>query len=348
MIMKKNNQNRNKIVVSFLGLFCILAFIFFFSGYFDRKQDVISNEVESNTTEEVWDDNINILTLYEKDYYYDHDIDTYLFLGTDKSGNPEGTGEEYQGSMADFLALLVMDKTEKSFGIIHLNRETMTEVSMLLEDDTEGQNEIMQLCIAHWYGSTPEVSCQNTVDAVSWMLGALDIQGYYAIPMEAIPIINGMVDGVTVTIEDDFSDCDDTLKLGETITLNDEQALHFVQGRMSVGDGMNRSRMRRQEAYIAGLSDNVKERSQSEPDFPLKIYEELQEISTSDINGNQISKIINRLLKYENKGNFEFEGITKTGKILDDKEEHSMFYPEEESVVEIMKTLFHLQELEDD
>lgn len=343
----KKNQKKKKVIFASLGIICVFFLIFQVSGYVEKKQgeDLLQKEA-STEGEEYEEEDINFLTLYEKDYVYDHDMETYLFLGTDKSGNPEGTGEEYQGSMADFLALLVIDRTEKSYGILHLNRETMTDISMLAEDDTEGQSEIMQLCTAHWYGSSPEVSCENTVDAVSMLLGGLDIQGYYSIPMQAIPMINEMVDGVTVTIEDDFSTCDPTLKMGETITLNDEQAMNFVQGRMNVGDGSNRSRMNRQKAYLNALSNKVKELSQEEADFLLKIYEELQDMATTDINGNQISKIINRLFKYENKGNFEFEGTTETGKILDDKEDHDMFYPDENSVIDIMTSLYNLKEFE--
>ena len=51
--------------------------------------------------------------------------------------------------------------------------------------------------------------------------------------------------------------------MGETVTLTDAQAEHFVHDRMNVGDGTNEGRMRRQDAYIESLkgvmTDKVKE-----------------------------------------------------------------------------------------
>ena len=55
-------------------------------------------------------------------------------IGTDKSGNEDAEGEEYHGSMADALMLVVVDKEEKTYGILQLNRDTITEVPMLLQD----------------------------------------------------------------------------------------------------------------------------------------------------------------------------------------------------------------------
>lgn len=64
----------------------------------------------------------------------------------------KGTGEAYQGAMADFLMLVVFDEENKTYGAIQLNRDTMTEVSLI---DKQGEGEAtaeIQLCTAHWYG----------------------------------------------------------------------------------------------------------------------------------------------------------------------------------------------------
>lgn len=49
----------------------------------------------------------------EKTYRFAHPVQTYLFIGTDKSGNEDASGEEYRGSMADALMLVVVDEEEK-------------------------------------------------------------------------------------------------------------------------------------------------------------------------------------------------------------------------------------------
>ena len=61
--------------------------------------------------------------------------------------------------------------------------------------------------------------------------------------------MNDMVGGVTVTIEDDFSEVDPTLKMGETVTLMGEHAENYVRQRKEVADGRNESRMQRQSSY---------------------------------------------------------------------------------------------------
>lgn len=69
--------------------------------------------------------------LYGKKYIYNHQIETYLFLGTDGSGAEDGEGEDYVGSMADSINLLVLDKTDKTYAIIQLNRDTITEIDLM-------------------------------------------------------------------------------------------------------------------------------------------------------------------------------------------------------------------------
>lgn len=121
--------------------------------------------------------------LYGKKYIYNHQIETYLFLGTDGSGAEDGEGEDYVGSMADSINLLVLDKTDKTYAIIQLNRDTITEIDLMTEDGESYASAELQLCTAHWYGGNKQQSCENTVAAVSRFLGKIKIDGYLAIPM---------------------------------------------------------------------------------------------------------------------------------------------------------------------
>ena len=50
-----------------------------------------------------------------------------------------------------------------------------------------------------------------------------------------------MVDGVTVTIEDDFPDSDTLIK-GQTVTLHGKDAERFIRERKTVADGLNENR----------------------------------------------------------------------------------------------------------
>ena len=66
--------------------------------------------------------------------------------------------------------------------------------------------------------------------------------------MSAIEVVNDMVGGVTVTIEDDFPDSDTLIK-GQTVTLHGKDAERFIRERKTVADGLNENRMSRQAQY---------------------------------------------------------------------------------------------------
>ena len=64
----------------------------------------------------------------------------------------------------------VFDEENKTYGAIQLNRDTMTEVSLI---DKQGEGEAtaeIQLCTAHWYGGSRQQNCENTVKDVSKLL----------------------------------------------------------------------------------------------------------------------------------------------------------------------------------
>ena len=149
----------------------------------------------SGTQTQWFDDN----TLYLNDtlYGFTHRIETFLFAGTDNSGNETDPDQPYHGAMADFLMFLVMDHTDGSYGVIQIDRNTMTDVMLLDEDDRPAGWNTMQICTAHWYGSNPEVSARNLEQAVRDLLGELEVvDGYYILNMQDIPTLNDAVDGV--------------------------------------------------------------------------------------------------------------------------------------------------------
>ena len=74
------------------------------------------------------------IDLNDLEYTVKDQLKAYLFIGTDHSGNEQATDENYQGSMADFLLLAILNKTEKTYGFIQFNRDTITEVLMLDQD----------------------------------------------------------------------------------------------------------------------------------------------------------------------------------------------------------------------
>lgn len=308
---------------------------------------VSRNDTEEDFDEELYKDSDGIVQINGKGYTYNQKIETWLFIGTDASGQEDAEGEEYRGSMADFLLLAVIDKTNKTYGFIQLNRDTITEVRLLQTDGTGFASADIQLCTAHWYGGNPQQSCENTVEAVSKLLGGVTINGYYSLGMEEIPTLNHAVGGVEVTVIGDFSKSDPTLKEGETVLLSDEQAYSYIHNRFDVADETNTQRMERQNQYMKALFDKVHETFKQDPKFLNSLYEQLEDRAVTNTKGRDVSRIISRMADSENKGIYQIEGEIGIGQRLGDGLDHVEFYADEESIEKVLMELYHLEELED-
>ncbi len=294
-----------------------------------------------------------IVELYGDYYTYNHDIETWLFIGTDKSGNETGKGEDYRGSMADVLLLAVFDKTDKTYGFLQLDRDTIAEVTMMQTDGSDYVSADLQICTAHWYGGNPKQSCENTVEAVSGFLGGIPIDGYYSLGMEDIATLNHAVGGVEVTVLGDFSKVDPSLKEGERVLLNDEQAFTYIHDRYGVADETNVQRMQRHNQYMKALFAKVNEKFKESPGFINELYEELEDRAVTNAKGRDLSRIMNQMVGGENRGIYQIEGEAVLGRRLEDGIDHVEFYPDEDSVKEVMTELYHLEidedaEVEDD
>ena len=288
----------------------------------------------------------NTVALEGELYGFDHRIETFLFVGTDLSGNSEP--EEYRGAMADFLLLMVLDHTDNTYGYLQIDRNTITDVRELDKDGQEITSRDLQICTAHWYGRNPEMAAENTVDAVRRYLGGLArIDGYYVLNVEDAGKLNSAVGGVEVTIGDDLSALDPAMTKGRTLKLSDKQARIFLQARQNVGEGTNAERMGRQRQYMAAFFNRVKEKTKENPEFGLEVWNRLKDAGRTDMNGNDFSRIAKKILKGEDKGIRTVRGETALGTVLEDGELHEEFYADEASKREEMCELFSLVKIEE-
>lgn len=341
-------------------------------AYYDRQQriqkeaELRKQAEELNTTKWTFD---NTIYLADRYFGFEHRMETFLFVGTDASGNEEGTLKEtdkprqtmdnygtengaddpYRGAMADFLLLMVLDHTDNTYGYIQIDRNTVTEVEELNEDGDMIEARDQQICTAHWYGLTPEMAAVNTETAVRKLLGELDhIDGYFVLNMADIGTLNHTVGGVEVTIEDDLTAADPAFKAGTTLTLTDEQAEAYIRARMNVGDGSNTARMDRQKQYMDHFFEKAREITKDRPNFANELWETLHTVGTTDMKGNDFSRISQMFLKGTGKGILRPEGETKIGQVLEDGIDHEEFFPDTKSLIEIMNQLFTLELVPED
>lgn len=342
-------SNRSKaICITVIVLLCIgltgLFLMEYRSGNTNRKQKGSKNHTAEQTEQPIDWDSLQKVKLNHHKYGLLHKVTSWLIIGTDVSGNQDGIGEDYQGAMADFMLLVVFDEENHSYGMLQLNRDTMTEIHLL---DNKGEGEAtadIQLCTAHWYGGNRQQGCENTITAVSHLLGGVPIDGYYELPMKAIPVLNKQVGGVTVTLEDDFSSVDAAMVKGKTITLSDSQAFHYIHDRYGVGDEENTSRMRRQRQYMSAFADKAKQKIAEDNQFAATLLNALDSYAISEINQNDLMHYLDTINEYQSQGMLTIDGKLKLGKALGDGLEHREFYADAASIEQIVKKLYPLME----
>lgn len=342
--MSEKKKTMRAVIEIIIAVLVIIAVYFIIRGM-DRHDVRIQQAATENETQRVWkefQEKTVSIKLHKKTWKFAHPVQTYLFIGTDKSGNEDAEGEEYHGSMADALMLVVVDKEEKTYGILQLNRDTITEVPMLLQDGSANASAQMQLCTAHWYGKDKAASCDNTVETVSKMLGGLPIDGYYALKMDAMPLLNHEVGGVTVTLEDDMTKLDPAMKKGATITLTDRQAELLMQSRYAMDDDRNTQRMRRQQIFLNAFMKKIKKQNEGDVNATVKLYDRLRPYATTDIKMNDLTALLKDMQGYTDKGIITIDGTSKIGEKLHDGKKHWEFYMDKDSLETSMKQLYPL------
>lgn len=342
--MNGKKKTMRAVIEIIIAVLVIIAVYFIIRGM-DRHDVRIRQAATENEMQRVWkefQEKPVSIKLHKKTWKFAHPVQTYPFIGTDKSGNEDAEGEEYHGSMADALMLVVVDKEEKTYGILQLNRDTITEVPMLLQDGSANASAQMQLCTAHWYGKDKAASCDNTVETVSKMLGGLPIDGYYALKMDAMPLLNHEVGGVTVTLEDDMTKLDPAMKKGTTLTLTDRQAELLMQSRYTMEDDRNTQRMRRQQIFLKAFMKKIKKQNAGDINATVKLYDRLRPYATTDIKMNDLTALLKDMQGYTDKGIITIDGTSKIGEKLHDGKKHWEFYMDEDSLETSMKQLYLL------
>ena len=240
-----------------LLLVCAAGFLLFLVDRFQQKQTV-QEPASAPIPEET------LLYFDGKAYRPRRNVESILVIGVDKNADAIGTEQYINTQQSDFLLLLVWDKENSVCTALPFNRDTMTEVWQLDVQGNPSTSRVEQLCLAHTYGSGGDDSCKNTVRAVENLLFGQKIDHYAAFSMDAVPIAVDLLGGVEVTIDEDMTAIDPSLKEGETVLLQGDLALAYVRARRSVSDGSNQSRMARQETFLRAAYAAWKEKNEDD------------------------------------------------------------------------------------
>lgn len=272
-------------------------------------------------------------------------IKAILCLGIDRAGPLNEPMVHGSGGQADGIFLIAQDTARDSVRILMIPRDTMTEITLT---DISGNIiglDIQHLALGYAYGNGMEESCDYMVKAVSGLLEGLRIDGYMAISMSALPIINDGAGGVAVVIEDEGLEniCPD-FKSGELVTLKGEQAVKFIRFRDTDEAQSALGRMERQKTYVQGFIGAVKEKSRKDEGVISHIMNDIEPYMITNMTKGRYMKMVLSFLG-GNQGISKADMIILPGKTAETSL-YDEYYPDRELIRSVILDLFYRPELD--
>ena len=297
-------------------------------------------DTSSIITEDLYaDDEGKAVTMFDGEPYVMKDnIETILFIGADASEERDEADIEAGDpiiNQSDVIMLIVIDHNTESYSIIQFNRDTMAEVIVTEYYDSSVDTRVEQLALSFAYGKDMFQSSEYTQWAISKLIFDIPIDHYITITMDAIPILNDQVGGVTVTIPEDMTMDDPAMAEGATITLTGEQADIFIRARMELDDPTNINRMSRQRTYIDAWSDIAISKMNADDDFAIDLILTLSNYLWSDMDASKLSSLADTLAGYTNEGIITINGESVEG------EKYMEFYIDEADLLNVIKEEFY-------
>ena len=290
-----------RIILRALG-YCAAALILILVGMklTDRWHSEKYQESRSEGTEAFMASN---RVLWEESVYKKTPSVTVLLIaGIDREAESlqgVSTSRYRSGGQADFLLLLAVDHTNRKVHQLQIDRDTMAEATVLSVYGQESGERVMQICLSHSYGANAEENARYTVRAVRKLMNSIDIDGYYMVDYSAVPVLNDMVGGVTVTVPDDMTGVNPGWKTGSVITLHGDEAQTFVRTRKAVGEGTNTERMRRQSVFMQNLILCLKGRMSEDSSFAGTLLTALKRKATTNLSDQQLLAEMQSAIHYE-------------------------------------------------
>ena len=302
-------HHNKKLLFLIIGLSVLLIGAVVLGTLSDREQEKKEPKQQSNSSFLLDRREYNGKTYVERT-----GITSLLLMGIDRTDlSPVQTGYR-SGGQADFLLLVVIDSSDKKVSLLHINRDTMVDIVTLGILGKKVGTRNSQICLSHAYGANQLENGENTMEAVSNLLEGVEIKQFYSMNMNAMPILNDVLGGVTVVIPGDYPELDESYVKGATVTMNGQQAYDFVHGRMNVGNKLNTDRMSRQRAYMDGVQTiMMKKLTSGDTEFINHLYDQLGESLTTNVTRAQMINEAVKAAKYDIQPVQQLEGEFTTG-----------------------------------
>ena len=191
--------------------------------------------------------------------------------------------------------------------------------------------------VQHGFGNGVEESCEYQKKAVSRLFYGLPIHGYAAINMSAISTINDAVGGVDVTVLDDLTKYDSSLKKDAKVHLMGEAAFWYVKARDVNVFGSADMRLARQKQYLNAYVQAARSAAKKDITVALDLYQAVVPQMVTDISADEVAYLAPILVDYSFDENsfYMMQGETVMG------DEFEEFYPDEDALYEMILNIFY-------
>lgn len=288
MQMKK----RTKLLLLTLELLAVVGIAF---GVLYAQRHAVKQDEERLSSEEIQYRYTPSIQYQGQDYALKRNLSTLLLIGTDNFVDDAKQYDDlpYNFNLADFLVILVFDRSNKTITPVQICRDTMCDVTT-----SSGTVARMQITLSHSYGTGKEDSCIYTRNAVENLLFGVPLDNFLSFTMDAVPLMNDLVGGVTLTLEDDIPALGPEYTAGAEITLRGKDALSFVRYRDTSLLDDNLRRMSHQRLYLDAFTAAAREAVRQDPDFAVKCYRAAENFLCTDLSAEQVTDMVNELCDY--------------------------------------------------
>ena len=295
------NLERKKTLTRALVL-CVAALVLLLGGIaiLDLMQKEQYAEARGPGTDEFMQAN-TVIWNGEK-YQKTPAVTTILIAGIDREANElQGisTSRYRNGGQADFLILLAIDHSNRQIHQLQIDRDTMTDVTVLSVYGRETGTRVMQICLSHSYGANKNENAKYTMTAVRHLMNDLEIAGYYMVDYSAVSELNDALGGIEVTVPDDMTSVNPLWEKGKKITLKGSEAELFVRTRQTVGKGTNEERMGRQNEFMRNAINQLRHQLSSDSGFGSSLLSTLKNNATTNLSDQQLLEELNQSSNYQ-------------------------------------------------
>lgn len=279
------------------------------------------------------------ISYQDQEYPLKRQVSSLLLIGTDNYVDDDKQLDfdfdlDFNFNLCDFLVVMVFNHAEKTITPVQICRDTMCDVSWLPDDEIDDETDYLQIAYAHTFGSGKEDSCVNTRSAVSNLLCGVPIGNYLAFTMDAVPVLNDLVGGVTVKLEDDIPALGPQYVRGAEVTLKGKEALRFVRYRDIEQLDSNLSRMAHHRLYMKAFTEASRTALEENEDLATQAFKTLEPFLCTDLSVENISDIVRYIEEYE-----ILPAVTPSGEYVMG-EEFAEFLVDENSLWDCVRTVF--------